>query len=808
MSDHHALLGIDSSGQIVGHLLEFDPSSSASEPPQITITSVGTLAQLELDPDLTKVGMAVEAGGPHLAIWSHTWLYLYAWSPPRLDRLTRLRSISESESVHDQILAVDFVSGSLLSVLTKKTLKLYRLQETLSNQGTLRSSLKLSHQVPPLSNTTSFYEFALPTPGRDSDAIPDFTIVFLDRPSGSRSIKRVMPLPVVSPDGHSDPSSEVVIYEPTARLSKRIITSLSWLNAHRDAVLIGDSMGQLSTQVLSTSPETMSANSIVHPDSLTGAVTAIHIADDFSVVAGSAAGDVGIWLPSEDGPGLGALAGWTIITPVSIQSLDSVPRTPGRFVARALDDSVIIFEQSPVQIEVVARLQPRFGSLDGLWVGTDSDTFLARYRFCRRTGTTFQSFKATSQRPGQVKVPSPKELDTDPDSAEREKLDWIPIPLAGHGSVESPLPACPGILRIEMRELSAMGTNASALALARMTIASLMPWGISADLDTVIETGLNVRRSMSGRGLLTMDDAELGVAQTRQLLSLVVSLRVFLDDPSTERAAGEAVSQVSNLVGGADLATLATYWLDESDEVRGSARLLFGARLCRMSDQAIEALVERWQGLLPIHRGPDVTVKPSVPRPKGHFFKTKHDHQAVLEPWERDEWGPKVPKMVHRQAMLLIGLVVTERYKLMSTRTLKELSISVFDSLHTDEDPSVAIELCGRAFEILQNYIDAIDLLRRLFGLATGNVTELRSMAKHAALHVEAVNTPLFMTTLSYDIMASQEPASRIATMKLVIFMVRKVRFFCLCYALDGSLRIFALSFLLMGVNVFVRLWE
>lgn len=89
------------------------------------------------------------------------------------------------------------------------------------------------------------------------------------------------------------------------------------------------------------------------------------------------------------------------------------------------------------------------------------------------------------------------------------------------------------------------------------------------------------------------------------------------------------------------------------------------------------------------------------------------------------------------------------------------------------------LEICSKTFEIIQNYIDAIELVRNLFGWATGKdgecPGELKAMAKYACLHVASVNTPLFMTTLSYDLMMSDNPNDRISTMKLVVFMVRRV---------------------------------
>lgn len=70
-------------------------------------------------------------------------------------------------------------------------------------------------------------------------------------------------------------------------------------------------------------------------------------------------------------------------------------------------------------------------------------------------------------------------------------------------------------------------------------------------------------------------------------------------------------------------------------------------------------------------------------------------------------------------------------------------------------------------------------ILRTLFGLATGKdsstPTELRNLARMATVRVASVNTPLFITTLSLDIMSAKEVGERNGTLKLLGFMVRKV---------------------------------
>lgn len=74
-----------------------------------------------------------------------------------------------------------------------------------------------------------------------------------------------------------------------------------------------------------------------------------------------------------------------------------------------------------------------------------------------------------------------------------------------------------------------------------------------------------------------------------------------------------------------------------------------------------------------------------------------------------------------------------------------------------------------------------MSIVRQLFGLATGKngetPVELRNAARAATVVVASCNTPLFITTLSFDILNATEVEQRNATLKLLGFMVRKVRF-------------------------------
>lgn len=103
--------------------------------------------------------------------------------------------------------------------------------------------------------------------------------------------------------------------------------------------------------------------------------------------------------------------------------------------------------------------------------------------------------------------------------------------------------------------------------------------------------------------------------------------------------------------------------------------------------------------------------------------------------------------------------------------------------LHDDASPyrSLAIDLCSRGFQVWQQHVDAVEMLRALYMLATTTrkeaiaVPNIGVLARSAVLQIAADNTPLFMTTLAMDILHPRDMQYRKAVMQLVIFLIRKV---------------------------------
>jgi WD repeat-containing protein 7 len=108
-------------------------------------------------------------------------------------------------------------------------------------------------------------------------------------------------------------------------------------------------------------------------------------------------------------------------------------------------------------------------------------------------------------------------------------------------------------------------------------------------------------------------------------------------------------------------------------------------------------------------------------------------------------------------------------------------SIAIY--LHDDQSlyRTLAIDLSSKGFHIWQHYIDAMEILRALFSLATNTKKESittqnpGAQARLAILHIASSNTPLFMTTLCLDVLSPGTVEHRKSVMQVVAFLIRKV---------------------------------
>ncbi len=113
------------------------------------------------------------------------------------------------------------------------------------------------------------------------------------------------------------------------------------------------------------------------------------------------------------------------------------------------------------------------------------------------------------------------------------------------------------------------------------------------------------------------------------------------------------------------------------------------------------------------------------------------------------------------------------------------MDISKLISLYLHDEKSIyrvlAIELCSRGFNVWQHYVDALEILRSLFGLATTvrkesiSIQNVGSQARLAVSSIAADNMPLFMGTLCLDILTPPSMDHRRSVLQILAFLIRKV---------------------------------
>ncbi|GAA5914045.1 uncharacterized protein JCM6883_007133 [Sporobolomyces salmoneus] len=306
------------------------------------------------------------------------------------------------------------------------------------------------------------------------------------------------------------------------------------------------------------------------------------------------------------------------------------------------------------------------------------------------------------------------------------------------------------------------------LGIVKRWLSNLIPFGDDEDCDRALEqlgivpSPVQLELATNQSGSLAFPAQSLaksawtisGNSTARRLLMIVCLLRVFLNFPATERVASEAIVYFSACLEGSigntfqepRLEFFVDYWLDKNSEVQQAARTLFGTYLASLPDQDTLKLVSRLESCLPVRSR------------SGERLHARAD-----------------------TAILVIGLVAIDRFKLLATSLLADLSASVASYLDDSQHPfhrAIATELCSRGFHIWQNYVDAPALVRQLFSIAIGRdpstPSDLRAMARQATVHVAGVNSPLFMSTLLFDILNAPTAISRNATLKLLGFIIRK----------------------------------
>lgn len=343
-------------------------------------------------------------------------------------------------------------------------------------------------------------------------------------------------------------------------------------------------------------------------------------------------------------------------------------------------------------------------------------------------------------------------------------------------------------------------TARRALTTLRPLLRGLLPLGLSAEGDTLCHKLLDIECAKEhvwiGSGTITEPGllALYANCSAREILSisntitstrLVAStamLLVLSNIAELQEVCQEIIillGTLPNLVGDSfrspSLSVLAEYLVDPISEIKDAAQMLFVSTLEAVHQDELETLCAQYSDKLP-SRGNETAEAP--------------------------------------KALLLLGLVAAQRYTDLSPILLKDIANSIFVYLNQEDHPqrqAVGIVLCDRGFGIFQHYFDAMEVVRCLFSLSSitkdgaqplgGNasaptqlpasepagghpafsssapsaeVLENRDLGRAAVLRIAEENTPLFMTTLSLDILHARSPAHCSATMRLVALMVRR----------------------------------
>ncbi|KAG2114253.1 uncharacterized protein F5147DRAFT_678636 [Suillus discolor] len=315
--------------------------------------------------------------------------------------------------------------------------------------------------------------------------------------------------------------------------------------------------------------------------------------------------------------------------------------------------------------------------------------------------------------------------------------------------------------------LSSAPSNAT-LSQLRAVLSVLLTPGLSPDIDEICENRLSTSPSLSTVGFSSAlattiyhhdqpihiwsmsakvsADRVLAIVSVLKTLSLAEELshdcQTVITFYSTSLAHAVGASYQAP-----DVAYLAMQWFNSSNDVRQAAKTLFDAGIVRLSDEESSALVDAWQHHLPC-------LQPSIEK---EFARSS-------------------------LALFICGYMAAEKYSLLSTNSLIDISKSIALYLHDESSAyrGLAIDLCARGFQIWQHYIDAMAVLRALYTLATNTRKEtipaqnIGPQARLAVLQIASSNTPLFMTTLTLDILNPKTLDQRKAVMQLVAFMIRK----------------------------------
>ena len=241
------------------------------------------------------------------------------------------------------------------------------------------------------------------------------------------------------------------------------------------------------------------------------------------------------------------------------------------------------------------------------------------------------------------------------------------------------------------------------------------------------------------------------------------------------------------------LAVLVRHVLDENEVLRCAAHMLFAQYVRAAPEAELDALIAAYAPWLPSRRAP-----PGGGR-RGEHSGGHGDRGGHAEPHGAGSGAASAAAeadSASSQALLLLGLVASERYAYLAPALLRDMAVSIAQGLSAPGARAfVALELCCTGFGIWQHYVDAVALVRGIFARATepdapageagaahsGAVGSarlvgltLRGLARRATLEIAHAHAALFMSTLAMDIVHAPSVEQSQVTIRLVAFVIHQ----------------------------------
>ncbi|GJJ75514.1 hypothetical protein EMPS_07872 [Entomortierella parvispora] len=193
------------------------------------------------------------------------------------------------------------------------------------------------------------------------------------------------------------------------------------------------------------------------------------------------------------------------------------------------------------------------------------------------------------------------------------------------------------------------------------------------------------------------------------------------------------------------LSYLAKYWQDPQVEVQEATKIVLMTAIERMSKGDIAVLVKYWSSFLPAAAQPDACSSQYMAR-----------------------------------SAVILGIIGAENADALPEKVCKLVALSLTILLNDDSRLSykvASIDLLAQGFASWQPFIKADAVLKTLFSMAmdpqpNGGVVSRR--ARRAITQIASVNSVLFVTTLTQEILDAKKPIERIGLLKLISIFTRK----------------------------------